>query len=94
MGNKAYVLKKYQIEYGTSMPLEYFEDIVRAIECNPKYEDIVTYVNENNTACELNRDALEELAHDETVTAALRSFAQMLLDSGDPNHDYVRVEVV
>lgn len=42
---------------------------------------------------QLNRDALEEPAHDETVTEALRSFAQMLLDSGDPNHDYVRVEI-
>lgn len=49
--------------------------------------------NGDNTEYELNRDALEELAHDETVTEALRSFAQTLLDSGDLNHDYVRVEI-
>lgn len=93
MSEKAHVLSKYQVEYGTSLQLEYFDEALAMIERNPKYEDIVTYVNENNTACELNRDALEEPAHDETVTEALRSFAQMLLDSGDPNHDYVRVEI-
>lgn len=93
MSEQAHVLSKYQVEYGTSLQLEYFDEALAMIERNPKYEDIVTYVNENNTACELNRDALEELAHDETVIEALRSFAQMLLDSGDPNHDYVRVEI-
>lgn len=93
MSEKAHVLSKYQVEYGTSLQLEYFDEALAMIERNPKYEDIVTYVNENNTACELNRDALEDLSHDETVTEALRSFAQMLLDSGDPNHDYVRVEI-
>lgn len=93
MGRKAHVLSKYQVEYGTSLPLDYFEDMIRAIECDPKYEDIVTYVNENNTEYELIREALEELSQDETVIEALRSFAQMLLDSGDPNHDCVRVEV-
>ena len=93
MGSKAHVLSKYQVEYGTSLPLDYFEKMLAEIERNPKYEDIVTYVNENNTEHELIREALEELSQDETVTEMLRSFAQNLLDSGDPNHDYVRVEV-
>ena len=93
MSEKAHVLSKYQVEYGTSLLRNYFEEIIAEIECDPMYEDIVTYVNGDNTEYELNRDALEELAHDETVTEALRSFAQVLLDSGDPNHDYVRVEI-
>lgn len=27
MGRKAHVLSKYQVEYGTSLPLEYFEKV-------------------------------------------------------------------
>lgn len=93
MSAKAYVLSKYQLAYGTALGVDDFEERLAQIENNPKYEDVVDFVDECSIAYQLNRDALEDLSHDETVTEALRSFAQTLLDSGDPNHDYVRVEV-
>lgn len=42
MSEKAHVLSKYQVEYGTSLLRNYFEEMITEIECDPMYEDIVT----------------------------------------------------
>lgn len=93
MSVHAYVATTYRVKFGTSFPADEFQTNLERIAEDPKYEGIVEWTDPSHTMYELNKLKLRCLMRDADVSSDLRKFAHVLVESGDPELEYVRVEL-
>jgi len=93
MGYRAHVAKKYEIEFGTTFFADEFENNLNKFKEFPGYEDIVAWNSEYHEDYELNKELLEKAKDDVNLPKELRNFAEEIIDSCDPDLDYVRIEL-
>lgn len=87
------VAKKYEVEFGTTFFVEEFENKLNKLKDLSKYEDIVVWDSEYHEDYELNKELLEKAKDDVNLPKELRKFAEEIIDSCDPDLDYVRIEL-
>lgn len=93
MSVKAYIACKHQVKFGTSFPADEFQTNLERIAEDPKYEGIMDWTDPSHTMYELDKLKLRRLMRDAAVSADLRKFARVLVESSDPKIEYVRVEL-
>lgn len=91
MSVDAHVCKKYDVRYG----LRYRKDdfIWLVSDTAKKYPDLVSWRDDEDEAFELDKESLTKASVDEQLDEDLREFAKKMLAHGDPNNDFVRVEI-
>lgn len=90
---KAYIACKYQVKFGTSLPADEFQTNLERIAEDPKYEGIVEWTDPSYTIYELDKLKLQRLMRDADMSPDLREFARVLVESSDPELEYVRVKL-
>lgn len=93
MSVHAYVATTYRVKFGTSFPADEFQTNLERIAEDPKYEDIVEWTDPSHTMYDLDKLKLRRLMRDAAVSADLRKFARVLVESSDPKIEYVRVKL-
>ena len=93
MSVKAYIACKYQVKFGTSLPADEFQTNLERIVRDPNYEGIMDWTDPSHTMYDLDKSKLRRLMRDAAVSADLREFAHVLVESSDPELEYVRVEL-
>ena len=93
MSIKAYIACKYQVKFGTSLSADEFQTNLERIAEDPKYEGIMDWTDPSHTMYDLDKSKLRHLMRDASVSADLREFARVLVESSDPELEYVRVEL-
>lgn len=93
MSVKAYIACKYQVKFGTSLPADEFQTNLERIVRDPNYEGIMDWTDPSHTMYDLDKSKLRRLMRDAAVSADLRKFAHVLVESSDPKIEYVRVEL-
>lgn len=93
MSVKAYIACKYQVKFGTSLPADEFQTNLERIVRDPNYEGIMDWTDPSHTMYDLDKSKLQHLMRDAAVSADLREFARVLVESSDPKIEYVRVEL-
>lgn len=90
MSEAAHVAKVYRIEYGLELDSTEFRQDIRVL--NEKDRWLVVYQNDEMDSMELSKESLEKLSSDKEIPEHLRTLCQKLLENGDPDNDYVRVD--
>jgi hypothetical protein len=93
MSVKAYIACKHQVKFGTSLSADEFQTNLERIAEDPKYEGIVEWTDPSYTMYELDKLKLRHLMRDADMSPDLREFARVLVESSDPELEYVRVEL-
>lgn len=93
MSVHAYVATTYRVKFGTSFPADEFQTNLERIAEDPKYEGIVEWTDPSYTMYELDKLKLRCLMRDADMSQDLREFARVLVESSDPELEYVRVEL-
>lgn len=93
MSVKAYIACKYQVKFGTSLPADEFQTNLERIVRDPNYEGIMDWTDPSHTMYDLDKSKLRCLMRDADVSSDLREFAHVLVESSDPELEYVRVEL-
>lgn len=93
MSVNAYVATTYRVTFGTSLPEDEFKENLDRIIEDPKYEGIVEWTDPSYTMYELDKLKLRCLMRDADMSQDLREFARVLVESSDPELEYVRVEL-
>lgn len=95
MSCRAHVASKYIVEFGIEINADEFENKIRTIQAHPDYEDIILWNDESLWNYELNKELLQKIVdngNSQKIPLYLITFAKEILDSCDPDLDYVRVE--
>jgi hypothetical protein len=93
MSVKAYIACKYQVKFGTSLPADEFQTNLERIVRDPNYEGIMDWTDPSHTMYDLDKSKLQHLMRDADMSPDLREFARVLVESSDPELEYVRVEL-
>lgn len=93
MSVKAYIACKYQVKFGTSLPADEFQTNLERIVRDPNYEGIMDWTDPSHTMYDLDKLKLRHLMRDADMSPDLREFARVLVESSDPELEYVRVEL-
>lgn len=93
MSVKAYIACKHQVKFGTSLPADEFQTNLERIVRDPNYEGIMDWTDPSHTMYDLDKSKLQHLMRDADMSPDLREFARVLVESSDPELEYVRVEL-
>ena len=91
MSIRPHVVKKYVVEYGWIPNLEEFDTMLekmREID-----ENIIEWKDESGNSYELSKEILRQIRYDHSIDDEVREFADKLLQSSDPNLEYVRIDL-
>lgn len=92
MGCSAYVAERYEVKWVcTDIRLDEIENFVRELE-NSEHHEVVWYKSDSDMQYEFGRSGLEEVIKDENISAKSKEIAKKLLEIGDKNSTFVRVE--
>jgi hypothetical protein len=92
MGCAAYVAKRYEVEWVcTDIRFDDVENFVRELENSELYE-VVWYKSDSDMQYEFGRSGLEEVIKNENISVKSKEVAKQLLEIGDKNKSFVRVE--
>ena len=88
---KAYIAKKYQVEWeSTCIKSEEVAEFVNEIN---EIAEETAYEYNDGSYYEFDREGLEVVANNDTATEKTKNFAKYLLEIGDKNNTFVRVEM-
>ena len=88
---KAYIAKKYQVEWEcTCINSDEIAEFVNEIN---EIADEVAYEYNDGSYYEFDREGLEVVANNDTATEKTKNFAKHLLEIGDKNNTFIRVEM-
>ena len=88
---KAYIAKKYQVEWEcTCIKSEEVAEFVNEIN---EIADETAYEYNDGSYYEFDREGLEVVVNNDTATEKTKNFAKYLLEIGDKNNTFVRVEM-
>jgi Na+-transporting NADH:ubiquinone oxidoreductase subunit NqrF len=88
---KAYIAKKYQVEWEcTCIKSEEVAEFVNEIN---EIAEETAYEYNDGSYYEFDREGLEVVVNNDTATEKTKNFAKYLLEIGDKNNTFIRVEM-
>lgn len=89
---KAYIAKRYEVEWEcTCINSEEIAEYVREMN---EIEEEIAYEYNDGSYYEFDREGLEIVVNSDIATEKTKNFAKTLLEIGDKNNTFVRVEMV
>lgn len=92
MGYRAHVAKKYDVRYDAAFFVSEFENNLCSIREFLEYKELIIWHNDCRDEFELNKTLLMKAKEDSRLSKELHSFINEMLDSCDPELDYVRID--